>query len=123
MMKTKKRFVLFVQQESERDREIALEGREYPDLRQASESIYGQYSYNSAVEIFGRDVEMGPSRKARCFSGKVFYSSFAIHQHFSLSNSLLIYCFIISSQSPIAAWSIAWHCSSVISDLSPNGSK
>ena len=54
MMKTKKRFVLFVQQESERDREIALEGREYPDLRQAGESIYGKYSYNSAVEIFGR---------------------------------------------------------------------
>ncbi len=54
MMTTKKRFVLFVQLEAERDREIALEGREYPDLRQAGESIYGKYSYHSAVEIFGR---------------------------------------------------------------------
>ncbi len=54
MMTTKKRFVLFVQFEAERDREIALEGWEYPDLQQAAEAIYGKYSYKSAVEISGR---------------------------------------------------------------------
>ncbi len=54
MMTTKKRFVLFVQFEAERDREIALEGWEYPDLQQAAEAIYGKYCYNSAVEISGR---------------------------------------------------------------------